>query len=133
MSWCRGWLFWPCTPARRLMAPVSDSVLTESLERAAGRKCGPRWGLDGVGSITCILPQIPYDLDFINRDWPGALLQEDRGCSLLGLRHADPCAAPAPPAAPALCGSQSQSPGEPLLMLAEGRAFPGGFRTFCVL
>lgn len=47
MTQCRGLLFQPYTPARRQMAPISDSVLTESLERAAGRKGGPSWGLGG--------------------------------------------------------------------------------------
>ena len=73
------------------------------------------WALMGSKweeSITCMLSQIPQDLGFVNRDWPGALLQENRGCSLPGLWHADPCTAPAPPAAPALCRPQSQPPGE---------------------
>lgn len=47
MSPCRGWLFWPRIPAGRQMMPVLDSVLTKSLEKAAGRKCGPCWGLRG--------------------------------------------------------------------------------------
>lgn len=41
------------------------SVLIGPLERAAGRKCGPCRGLEGVGSITRMLSQIPHDVDFI--------------------------------------------------------------------
>lgn len=60
----------------------TDAILTWSFG-TAGSIWGPFWGQEK--SITCQLSQMVPDLGSINRDWPGALFQEDRGRSLPGL------------------------------------------------
>ena len=107
---CGGLVFCLHAPAAGQVMCVSDSGLTKSL--GPGEKMWALMGSEWKRSITWMPTQIPQDWGVVNRDWPGALLQENRGCSLPGLWHADPGAAPAPPAAPALCRPQSQSPGE---------------------
>lgn len=64
------------------MGAPTDSVLTWSFG-TTGRKWGPFWGAGG--EHTCLLYQIGPDLGCTDRDWPGALFQEDRGRSLPGL------------------------------------------------
>lgn len=98
---------------------IEADVLTHTPHRKAGcalltpQSCREKtWALLGSGRKESLAVPDPKRHAFPRRDWPGALLQEDRGCSLPGLRHANSCTATAPPAAPALRGPQSQPQGE---------------------